>query len=398
MTFPDGKIIIADVLDGLRQLPDKSVQTCVTSPPFYGLRDYGTGTWIGGNVECEHKMPRNTNRHKEGGKQATNTASNPVTWNVCERCGATRQDAQIGLEQTPELYVKRLVEVFREVRRVLKDDGTVWLNLGDSYVSSATGGLSSKPSKMTGGRDNQKAAAERPDKQGFGLASKNLIGIPWMVAFALRADGWYLRQDIIWSKPSCMPESVRDRCTKSHEYIFLLAKSEHYYYDNEAIKEPATGYDGRSDVMYHGSDNYRGIMLNGIEHSAVKPHLRWVQNDNGDATRNKRSVWHVATEPYHDAHYATYPPALITPCIVAGAPKGGVVLDPFAGSGTTLYVARLHGREFIGIDLNPKNLPLMKKRLREALRAEKPKRPIRETDEVGTVPMFLEENYKLEMA
>lgn len=400
--YPDGEILIADVLEGLKQLPDESVQTCITSPPYYGLRDYGTGTWIGGNADCQHLMPRNINRQAKGTKSASNVGSNPTTWDVCQRCGAKRQDRQIGLEQTPKLYVQKLTKVFREVRRILKRDGTLWLNIGDSRVGakgqSGTSGAEIQELRFSknesinrgyqtlGGKKETRPTDNAAAMRAAGLKRKDLIGIPWMVAFALRESGWYLRQDIIWSKPNPMVESVKDRCTTSHEYIFLFSKSEKYYYDYEAVREPATSFDNRTDLMYYGSERYAGALPNG-EHSARKPHLRWKLNDDGEAFRNKRSVWHVPIEPYFDAHYATFPPSLIVPCILAGTRKEDVVLDPFAGSGTTLYVSRLHNRKFIGIDLNPKNLPLMNKRLREALRAEKPRRPLIVPDEVGTLPL-----------
>jgi site-specific DNA-methyltransferase (adenine-specific) len=236
----------------------------------------------------------------------------------------------LGLEETPDAFVQKMVEVFSEVKRVLRDDGTLWLNLGDSYVSKPTGSLGNFTGSQHGfggGHSHQKAALQRPDKSGFGIPEKNLIGIPWRVAFALQADGWYLRQDIIWHKPNPMPESVQDRCTKAHEYIFLLSKSPKYYFNNEAIKEQAIS--GNKDI------------------------------------RNKRTVWSVNTKPYAGAHFATFPPDLIRPCILAGCPKGGVVLDPFGGSGTTAAVAMEEGRGAILCELNPEYIPLINKRLSE---------------------------------
>ena len=313
-----------------KQIPlaDGSVNCVVTSPPYYGLRDY--------NV-----------------------------------------DGQIGLEQTPDEYVADLVQVFREVWRVLRDDGTLWLNLGDSYASMKSR-YSQKAQTLNGGKpqDNE-FHGNKPDlyhHRELGLKDKDLIGIPWMVAFALRADGWYLRQDIIWAKPNPMPESVRDRCTKAHEYVFLLSKSSHYYYDYEAVLEPATGFDGRKDTKFKGSKkSYDGVMPGGKPQSfARNGHERWryknLQEDGQQPNtmhlkrlegeeyvspvRNRRSVWTVPTTPYKGAHYATFPPKLIEPMILAGCPAGGIVLDPFVGSGTTVMVANKLGRNGIGLDLN----------------------------------------------
>ena len=310
------------------------------------------------------------------------------------------EPAELGLEKTPEEYVQKLVEIFREVRRVLRDDGTLWLNLGDSYCGSwGNSGhrpeLDKTPSYQRpkdteyfnrGGWDSRR---ETPPTQKIeGLKSKDLIGIPWMVAFALRADGWYLRQDIIWAKPNPMPESVTDRCTKSHEYIFLMAKSQKYYYDAEAIKEqlaestaqdsrlfrdgysagrPERGYPGGAShgsglLMPHKSGNKerksateRGCPADGVDGS-----IPWE-----GYLRNKRSVWTVTTKPYSEAHFATFPQDLITPCILAGCPKGGTVLDPFIGSGTTAYVSKELNRKCIGIELNEKYIKLIMKRTQQ---------------------------------
>lgn len=282
--MPNTKILAGDCIQTLKQLPDASVNCCVTSPPYFGLRDY----------DCE---------------------------------------GQIGLEETPEEFVAKLVAVFGEVKRVLKDDGTCWINIGDSYASKSL-------------PNNTK--------------HKDLIGIPWMLAFALRADGWYLRQDIIWHKPNPMPEPVKDRCTKAHEYIFLLSKSKNYYYDIDSIRQPwkqnpadikralekHQGYEGKHDKGYNG--NVRG-----------QP----VGDPNKGAT--KRSVWSVNTYSYKEAHFATYPPELIKPCILAGCPEGGTVLDPFGGSGTTAQVAMENGRNAVLCELNQDYIKIIEKRLGE---------------------------------
>lgn len=316
-------------------------QTCVTSPPYYGLRDYG-------------------------------------------------HDGQIGLEETPDDYIKAMVDVFRCVRDVLADDGTLWLNIGDSYC--APNGRSSTGKSYNMGLNTAlghlKNRQEIGVKRGFGDAKpKDLIGIPWMLAFALRADGWYLRQDIIWHKPNPMPESVCDRCTKAHEYIFLLSKSQKYYYDADSIAEPVT--DSTAIRLLQDIDNQIGSdRVPNKTNGAMKAvggkkftsdmggggttfvgHSGYTKADGTSslkATRNKRSVWTVTTKPYKGAHFATFPPDLITPCILAGAPAGGVVLDPFMGSGTTAAMAIKYGRGYLGCELNPAYAELQQERIRDA--------------------------------
>jgi len=295
-------IEFGDCRETMRRWKEQGIkaQTCVTSPPYYGLRDYG-------------------------------------------------HDGQIGLEETPEEYIKAMVEVFRCVWDVLEDDGTLWLNIGDSYCGTASKGDWVDP-KNPIGRSGQ-AVSKTQKLEGY--KSKDLIGIPWMLAFALRADGWYLRQDIIWHKPNPMPESVQDRCTKAHEYIFLLSKSSKYYYDHESIKDPVKqdwGTRDRTDGKYHN------------EGSGLQPHSGL---EKSYETANKRSVWTVNTKPYAGAHFAVFPTELIEPCIMAGAPLGGVVLDPFMGSGTTAQVAQHLNRQYLGCELNPEYKPLQDRRLRQ---------------------------------
>jgi len=301
-----------DCLEGLKQLDDNSINCCVTSPPYWGLRDYGV-------------------------------------------------EGQLGLESTPEEYVAKMVEVFREVKRVLRDDGTLWLNLGDSY-NNTSGFSRASPEYFREGRVG--GSADKKAIKHSTIKAKDLVGIPWMVAFALRADGWYLRSDIIWAKPNPMPESVTDRPTKAHEYIFLLSKSQHYYYDHEAIKEPAA-YDGRKDTLLKGSPKYeKGVVPGQVEHSmAAKGHERWKKNERGEYVRNKRSVWTIPTKPFKEAHFAVFPPDLIKPCILAGCPEGGIVLDPFMGSGTTGMVAAMYQRNFIGFELNQEYCKMAEKRI-----------------------------------
>jgi DNA modification methylase len=299
------KILNGDCRDILSQMPNESIHCCVTSPPYFGLRDYGV-------------------------------------------------EGQIGLEQTPDEYVAEMVSVFREVRRVLRDGGTLWLNLGDSYASYRDGKC--VPNSVDG---NQKAMPKTGASnssastfKGSGIKHKDLIGIPWRVAFALQVDGWYLRQDIIWHKPNPMPESVRDRCTKAHEYIFLLSKSERYYFDHEAMKEEG--------VIPAGTKGAKGSTQRAAQAgvNARPPEYKIY-----DGKRNRRSVWTVNTRPFKGAHFATYPPALIEPCIKAGCPVGGTVLDPFFGAGTTGLVARDLGRNCIGVELNPDYAELAGRRL-----------------------------------
>ena len=293
-----------DCLQVLKELPAESVHCVVTSPPYWGLRDYGT-------------------------------------------------DGQLGLEETPEQHVSKMVEVFSEVRRVLKTDGTLWINYGDCYANSSSGGGGAVDVRTDGRKttlgDKVRGRVKGRNTLGPGLKPKDLCGIPWRVAFALQADGWWLRQDIIWHKPNPMPESVTDRCTKAHEYIFLLAKSPRYYYDAESIKEKYKDKRQGNPGKYNRGGNgnpYAGQATELIPGTG----------------RNRRSVWTIATAPYPGAHFATFPPKLIEPCIMAGCPEGGTVLDPFLGSGTTGAVAQKNGCKFIGIELNEEYLQLAIKR------------------------------------
>ena len=299
------KVWTGDCLEVLPTLPSVSVQTCITSPPYFGLRDYG----------C---------------------------------------DGQVGGEETPEAYVAKMVEVFREVRRVLRDDGTLWLNLGDSYSRGDRRSVPPQRGAAASSKDEAKycfdsTAAMMGDHPT--IKPKDLIGIPWRVAFALQADGWYLRQDIIWHKPNPMPESVTDRCTKAHEYLFLLSKSQRYYYDADAIKEDAAKPIGGPPRAF-GATIQQGTGRGDIGETFV---------DTG--SRNKRSVWTVNTQPFTGAHFAVFPEALIEPCVMAGCPEGATVLDPFAGSGTTGIVAKRNGCDFIGVELNPAYAEMARKRV-----------------------------------
>lgn len=301
------KILNGDCLEVLKTLQDECVNCCVTSPPYYGLRDYG-------------------------------------------------HEGQIGLEETPELFVAKMVEVFTEVKRVLKKDGTLWLNLGDSYAANR--GYQVTQSGFEDYAIDIKKFGGKGSKVPNGYKPKDLIGIPWMVAFALRSAGWYLRQDIIWHKPNPMPESATDRCTKSHEYIFLLSKSQKYYYDNEAIKEDATDCKPRPPKPL---SKYAGVEKDFALHSG------FMRGTDAYLDRNKRSVWTVTTKPFSEAHFATFPEDLIVDCIKAGCPENGIVLDPFMGAGTTALVAAKLNRNFIGIELNEKYIKIAERRLQKEL-------------------------------
>ena len=435
------KIHQGNCLDRLKDLEDQSINTCITSPPYWGLRDYGTAEWEGGDEGCDHKEekgfnkqnlaaladkfdphknPRNPNAYDTGKDVAI-----PNFKNQCGKCGAVRKDSQLGLEDTPEEFVENLVKVFREVRRVLKDSGTVWLNLGDSYISGKSRYSTQEQSILGGGKNEKKLGnlqrGGKKDLYGHPFyKDKDLAGIPWRVAFALQADGWYLRQDIIWHKPNPMPESIKDRCTKAHEYIFLLSKNKKYYYDHEAIKEDAKFPDGPNTPS--SIKAVEGVYSANLQKIGANP------------KRNKRSVWTVTTKPFKEAHFATFPVDLIEPCVLAGCPekvcvecdtpyerkveikrtprwelppddpryrpskyeteydklngdtrfnvsetkdlglqkqcqcksnetKPGTVLDPFGGSGTTAEVANKHNRNAVLIELNEEYIKIMKVRL-----------------------------------
>ena len=314
------KIEFGDCREIMKRWIDEGVkiQTCITSPPYYGLRDYGTATWEGGDINCDHKDARSRGDDiKDNDKQGTNVGSRPNKKFMCE-CGATRKDLQIGLEQTPKEYIDNMVDVFNHVKELLADDGTLWVNIGDSYAR--TGGDSSQQGRHWDGRKNNPNTGHNRYASDMGLKSKDLIGIPWMLAFALREAGWYLRQDIIWHKPNPMPESVTDRCTKSHEYIFLLSKSPKYYFDHLAIKEPAVS--GKDLGLLRSVSHTDGSKVTWHSPSIQKRKESGIDSKNaGDGMRNKRDVWSVNVRPYKGAHFATYPTALIEPCILAGSPE-----------------------------------------------------------------------------
>jgi len=310
------RILIGDARKRLAELPSGSVRTCITSPPYFGLRDYG-------------------------------------------------ESDQMGLEETPDAYVEEMVLLFREVRRVLADDGTLWLNLGDSYAGSGKGrnadGSAGKSGTLNKGNMGTQIGSLK--KADIDLPAKNLIGIPWKVAFALQADGWILRQDIIWAKPNPMPESVTDRCTKSHEYVFLLSKSARYYYDHVAVKEPiADSTIGRTKRGVSSENKNINGAPGQTKHSLAQP--RDYDADRPVAElRNKRDVWTIASKPFKGAHFAVMPEALVEPCVLSGSEAGDTVLDPFTGSGTVAVVALQHGRNFVGTELNPEYGEIAKDRI-----------------------------------
>lgn len=433
------------VLDVLKALPDASVHCVVTSPPYWGLRDYGIQPQVwDGDPGCDHvwgnerivpPVPDRSSSardtfgngvfvdHIPRGAQEAKSArgASYSTGKYCRSCGAWL--GSFGLEPTPELYVSHAIRIFSEIFRVLKPTGTLWINIGDSYANDRKYGGKSGEKNYTselGGYPRHKMAA--------GLKPKDMVGIPWRVAFALQESGWYLRQDIIWHKPTCMPESVKDRCTKAHEYIFLLSKAERYYFDQDAIKEPASPDTqpryarGRSDHHKNADGGQGGqTIAKTFEHMAVKPGVNkkavagWMQGpgshsaidhnkpasgtgvgwghlseiDPSDARilrgrikqnpsfaaavkdvvefRNKRSVWTVVSEPFPEAHFATFPQRLVQPMILAGTPPHGVVLDPFMGAGTTAVVAKKLDRHYIGIELNPDYIRMANKRLEKEL-------------------------------
>ena len=416
-------IKIGDCREKLKELPNNFFHTVITSPPYWGLRDYGTGKWIGGDPNCSHIAGKSRNdADREFGTKETLTVQYR---DVCKDCGAVREDNQIGMEASPEEYVRKIVRTFQEVKRVLRDDGTLWLNLGDSYSS---GGRTSTTNQSV--RGDKDYGVTRPPVSGS-IKPKDLVGIPWRVALALQEDGWYLRQDIIWHKPNPMPESVKDRCTKAHEYIFLLSKSEQYYYDSHAIKEDCSE-DNVKDFLNRKITNNKGKNVEG-SYDEVRPDLTRDRKDYmpTDFKRNKRSVWTVPVKPYNEAHFAVFPTELIEPAILAGCPpkicsecgtpyeremvtvevperetrdnmvgvipkrdktsrmnskdmkslvqedrgftkncscsgsqtSAGRVLDPFGGSGTTALVADRHGRDATIIELNQKYVDIAETRL-----------------------------------
>ena len=369
---PTARLIYGvDVRTGLELLPDDSVQTICTSPPYFGLRDYGTGTWVGGDPNCTHyRESKHRGDSKYTGQQRwaakMGGVGDAIYKDVCKRCGAKRKDDQIGLETTVGDFVKALVEVFDGCRRVLRNDGTLWVNLGDTYAMRGV---------------NIDAASS--------LKSKDLMGIPWRVAFALQEAGWYLRNEIIWSKANPMPDPVSDRCTRSHEHVFLFAHPDSggkYHYDQDLIRDPVRAstiernqYAWNNDQRTHTPTETRGV-----DHRDSPVSVNTINKG-----CNKRTVWNVNPKRYKGAHFACWPTKLVKPMVLAGCPKGGVVLDPFSGSATTGEVALSLGRNYVGIDLNESYFPLAVARI-EGRKAKI--RSVETAPSVSTLDLFGVEN------
>ena len=391
-----GTIYHGDAIDVLRELPDGSVNCVVTSPPYWSLRDYGTEPLVwGGDAGCRHEWGKTErlgtrNRHNDAEFdrpcRENTELLNPQSGQFCQKCNAWR--GNLGLEPTPELYIEHMTQIFSEVKRVLKKNGNCWINLGDSYASGKGSCYNPGGGSASLGKSRKNHAAHplhRGNKSILaksGLKPKDMVGIPWRLAFALQADGWWLRQDIIWSKPNPMPESVKDRCTKSHEYIFLLTKSDKYYFDSDAIKEIASYPNGPNNPQlikspygqgYARNKSWKGSRFDKgktfkhqLERCQTGPRVHSnipgrsdggaACNKPGQEFRNKRSVWTISTQPFSGAHFAVFPEAMVKPCILAGCPKDGIVLDPFFGSGTVGVVAYKNDRRFIGIELSKEYL------------------------------------------
>lgn len=380
------KLYIGNALDKLRELMDNSIDCCITSPPYWGLRDYGTAQWEGGNPNCQHTIFENYHDPTRRTERQTRNRS----LNRCVKCGAFRVDAPIGMEPTPQEHIAALVEVFREVRRVLKPCGTCWINYADMYASSVNGRAAVDVVK-----DNRTFRDKPFSTVGNGFKPKDLIMMSAMLALALQADGWYLRNEIIWHKPNAMPESVKDRCAVCHEKIFLLTKFPRYYFNAAAVKEPiaalagarkqhanALSFErfvneperpGHNDKRHRpGKGNNKSFRGGGVYtnnrafDNSTENAKKTVGNKPGESKlRLRRTVWTVATKGFKEAHFATFPPELIRPCILAGCPAGGIVLDPFGGAGTTALVAEREQRNPILIELNPEYGKLIYQRLKD---------------------------------
>lgn len=376
---PRNILLLGDALTLLRSLPSDSIQCCITSPPYFGLRDYGTIPQVwGGDWSCQHKWgervraswttalpgPNGRNKNVAAPRERSKTAGN-----YCVRCGAWR--GELGSEAALDDYLAHLVAIFEEVRRVLRPDGTCWLNIGDSYAGSwgnyAPGGItrSQRPKTEAGHRWERKAYADatafpataRPQR---GLKPKDLMLVPFRLALALQAAGWWVRSDIIWQKSNHLPESVKDRPTRSHEYVFLLAKSKRYFYNADAIREPHTSLGrppGNTSRLYFDRD---------LHHQNAHKRRPEAARSFHPLGRNKRDVWTIPTQGFNGSHFATFPEKLVTPMILAGSRPGDIVLDPFVGSGTTAAVAKALGRNYLGIELNPAYVKLAEARIAQA--------------------------------
>ena len=335
-------------IDKIKELKDNSIDCVVTSPPYWGLRDYGTAQWENGDINCDHIDPQQ-NRGKNSAKQSTNNKGQGTsTWKICKKCGAKRIDKQLGLEPTYQEHIQNIVALFRVIKPKLKDSATVWLNYGDSYAGTVNG------TKAKDIKNDDRGFVDKPFStiQGV-LKPKDLLMIPNRVAIALQDAGWYIRSEIIWHKPNPMPESVTDRPTNAHEKIWLITKNKKYYYDSESIKEKAkqNRWGGKKPININNSKD-KSNQFKGLTR----------ERDMMPEKRNKRNVWTVTTKPFRGAHFATFPKDLIEPCIKAGCPENGIVLDPFGGAGTTGIVAKSLNRQSILIELNPEYIKIAKKR------------------------------------
>ena len=342
-----------DVFNKLKELDNNSIDCVVTSPPYWGLRDYGTAKWQGGDPNCDHQTKRSRGDDiKQGDKQGTNLGSRPNIQTLC-KCGAKRIDKQLGLEPTYQEHIRNIVELFRAMKPKLKDSATIWLNYGDSYAATVNG------TKAKDIKNDDRGFVDKPFSTIQGsIKPKDLVMIPNRIAIALQDDGWWIRSEIIWHKPNPMPESVRDRPTSSHEKIWLITKSKKYYYDADAIKEKSIS---KGSVHVHKPGNKADeYVKQGLKTHPAKTYIT-------PEKKNKRNVWTITTKPCKDAHFATFPKDLIEPCIKAGCPEGGIVLDPFGGAGTTGIVAQSLNRTAILIELNPEYIEIAKKRIDKEL-------------------------------
>ena len=342
-----------DVFDKLKELDNNSIDCVVTSPPYWGLRDYGTAQWQGGDPNCDHQTKRSRGDDiKQGDKQGTNLGLRPNIQTLC-KCGAKRIDKQLGLEPTYQEHIQNIVELFRAMKPKLKDSATIWLNYGDSYAATVNG------TKAKDIKNDDRGFVDKPFSTIQGsIKPKDLVMIPNRIAIALQDDGWWIRSEIIWHKPNPMPESVRDRPTSSHEKIWLITKSKKYYYDADAIKEKSIS---KGSVHVHKPGNKADeYVKQGLKTHPAKTYIT-------PEKKNKRNVWTITTKPCKDAHFATFPKDLIEPCIKAGCPEGGIVLDPFSGAGTTGIVAQSLNRTAILIELNPEYIEIAKKRIDKEL-------------------------------
>jgi len=388
LTLELNKIYLGDALGTLKMLPAESVDCVVTSPPYWALRDYGTGEWIGGDKNCKHYRDNKSKNANTGQKREGANSGDGIYKTTCLKCGAIRVDKQLGLEPTFQEYITKICDIFDEIKRILKGTGSCWVNIGDTYYGGGRnrgGDFEDMSVKQRSNRGTRGIDATTSFKWGDELESKSLCNIPARFSIEMQNRGWILRNDIIWSKPNPMPESVRDRCTKSHEYIYFFAKNQKYYFNQDAIREPLSEIylkekrpfgvlrqrlyvNSKYQKEEYGSQQFKNNYGGGG--SGFKGHSGYKSADGrlliNPLGRNKWTVWTIPTASLKEAHFATFPETLIEPMIKAGCPQGGVCLDPFMGSGTTALVAKSLSRNFVGIELNPKYIEIAEKRLKDA--------------------------------